>query len=286
MVIRTVNSSNASIDTTFYGNGLTNFPGNITTSGNVSASYFIGNGSSLTSLTGANVTGQVSYAAVANSVAVANVSGIGNIATINLDGSATNVLYGNGVFAGISVSAGSYISNGNSNVNIATANGNVTLTAVGNTTMTVTGTGANITGTLNATGNANVANIGANNAVITTGNITSASIGNLVLTKYNETVIAGGNTGAATLTPNVAAGTIYNYTLTGNITISALSNAVAGSGATLILTQDATGNRLLTSTMKFLGGTKTLSTAANAIDIMSVFYDGTTYYASLGKGFA
>jgi hypothetical protein len=38
--------------------------------------------------------------------------------------------------------------------------------------------------------------------------------------------------------------------------------------------------------MKFLGGTKTLSTAASAIDIMSVFYDGTTYYASLGKGFA
>jgi hypothetical protein len=38
--------------------------------------------------------------------------------------------------------------------------------------------------------------------------------------------------------------------------------------------------------MKFLGGVKTLSTAAGAIDIMSVFYDGSTYYASLGKGFA
>jgi hypothetical protein len=47
----------------------------------------------------------------------------------------------------------SSIANGNSNVSIASSNGNVTIAAVGNTTMTVTGTGANITGTLNATGN-------------------------------------------------------------------------------------------------------------------------------------
>jgi hypothetical protein len=74
--------------------------------------------------------------------------------------------------------------------------------------------------------------------------------------------------------------------LTGNITINALGNAVAGSSAVLILTQDATGNRLLSSTMKFAGNSKTLSTAASSIDIMSVFYDGTTYYATLSKGYA
>jgi hypothetical protein len=63
---------------------------------------------SANTVAGANVTGYVPNAAhatvsdtanVANLVAVANVSGIGNIATINLDGSASNVLYGNGVFA-------------------------------------------------------------------------------------------------------------------------------------------------------------------------------------------
>jgi hypothetical protein len=73
--------------------------------------------------------------------------------------------------------------------------------------------------------------------------------------------------------------------LTGNITLSALSNAVAGTSMTIILTQDGTGNRLLTSTMKFAGNSKTLSTAANTIDIMGVFYDGSTYYASLTKGY-
>ena len=64
------------------------------------------------------------------------------------------------------------------------------------------------------------------------------------------------------------------------------SNAVAGTSATVIITQDATGSRLLTSTMKFAGASKTLSTAAASIDIIGVFYDGTTYYASLTKGYA
>ena len=54
---------------------------------------------------GANVSGEVTFAATANAVAYANVSGtptLGNISTINIDGSAANVLYGNGVFAAAS----------------------------------------------------------------------------------------------------------------------------------------------------------------------------------------
>ena len=106
-----------------------------------------------------------------------------------------------------------------------------------------------------------------------------------MFTKYNETVISGGSV-SGSLTPNAAAGTIYNYTLTGNITLSSLTNSVAGTSMVIILTQDGTGGHTLTSTMKFAGGSKTLSTAASAIDIMSVFYDGSTYYAVLSKGYA
>ena len=62
-----------------------------------------GNGAQLTAITGANVTGQVSYAAVANSVSVGNVSGIGNIATINLNGNSQQWLAGNGVWANIAI---------------------------------------------------------------------------------------------------------------------------------------------------------------------------------------
>ena len=57
---------------------------------------------SANSVAGANVSGEVTFAATANAVAYANVSGtptLGNIATINIDGDAANVLYGNGAFA-------------------------------------------------------------------------------------------------------------------------------------------------------------------------------------------
>jgi len=99
----------------------------ISTTGNVTATRFIGSGANLTALTGANVTGQVPFAAVANSVALANVTGAGNIASLNITANAAQVLYGNGVFAA------SY------------ANSNVTahLAAFGSNTITTTG---NITG--------------------------------------------------------------------------------------------------------------------------------------------
>lgn len=87
----------------------------ITTTGNVSVGYIIGNGQALTGLTGANVSGFVPNANVANTayaVAAANVSGLGNIATINLTASTSNVLYGNGVFAPVTSSAGTRLVNG------------------------------------------------------------------------------------------------------------------------------------------------------------------------------
>ena len=65
----------------------------------VTSNYFSGNGAFLTAIAGANVSGEVSYAATANAVALANVSGAGNIASIDLTGSDSNVLYGNGTFA-------------------------------------------------------------------------------------------------------------------------------------------------------------------------------------------
>ena len=105
------------------------------------------------SVAGANVSGAVAYATTANAVAIANVSGIGNIATVNLTGSSSTVLYGNGVFAAPTSGTSANIANGNSNVNIATANGNVTISAVGNNVVAITGTGANITGTANISGN-------------------------------------------------------------------------------------------------------------------------------------
>ena len=101
-----------------------------------------------------------------------------------------------------------------------------------------------------------------------------------------ETQYSWGSVGAGTYSPDVSSGTIQTMTLTGNVTINALTNATTGSSVNLILTQDGTGNKTLTSSMKFAGASKTLSTAASAIDVITIYYDGTNYLASLVKGYA
>jgi hypothetical protein len=109
------------------------------------------------------------------------------------------------------------------------------------------------------------------------------TVSNINLKDYKETNFALSY--ASTITPDVVNGNVQTVTLTGNVTFNAFANPESGQSITLIVTQDATGSRTLTSTMKFAGGTKTLTTAANSTDIISVFYDGTTYWASLGTDF-
>jgi hypothetical protein len=142
------------------------------------------------------------------------------------------------------------------------------------------GTVTNLTGTASININGTV---GATTAAAGTFT-TLTSTGRTVLKDLTETVATV--TYASTITPDVANGTVQKVTLTGNVTFSAFANPVAGQSLTLFVTQDATGSRTLTSTMKFSGASKTLSTAASSVDIITVFYDGTNYYASLAKGFA
>lgn len=134
------------------------------------------------------------------------------------------------------------------------------------------------------TGGAIVLGSAANSNITITPNGTGKTvITNLVAT---ETIVANGATGAATLTPNAALGAVQSYTVTGNITLNAFGTPLAGQSVTLILTQGGSGSYVLTSTMKFAGASKTLSTAVGAVDIVTVYYDGTNYWASLSKGFA
>jgi hypothetical protein len=104
------------------------------------------------------------------------------------------------------------------------------------------------------------------------------------ITAYNEG-IPYSLTYSSTITPDCANGNNQKITLTDNVIFSAFANPVAGQSLTLFVTQDSTGSRTLTSTMKFAGGSNTLSTTANATDILVVFYDGSTYWASLSKDF-
>lgn len=124
-------------------------------------------------------------------------------------------------------------------------------------------------------------------------NTTIQSNGNLVITgntslgPIKETQFSQGNQ-TGTVTVNYFNGTVQTATLTGNITINTnnVTNMPVGGTVTLILTQDGTGSRLLTSNIKFAGGSKTLSTAAGAIDTVSIYNDGTNLLAALVKGYA
>jgi hypothetical protein len=100
---------------------------------------------------------------------------------------------------------------------------------------------------------------------------------------YKEDVYSLGTT-SGTITPDVANGNVQTITLSGNLTFSAFANAEAGQSMTLIIDTNGT-DRTLTSTMLFAGGTKTLS-ITDTTDIMTVFYDGTTYYATLATNFS
>lgn len=78
-----------------------------------------------------------------------------------------------------------------------------------------------------------------------------------------------------------------SVTLGGNRTLS-ITGAVNGSSGVLIVKQDATGGRTLTLPAGSIreGGALTLSTAANAVDVLAWEYDGTNYLWTLGKAFA
>jgi hypothetical protein len=139
----------------------------------------------------------------------------------------------------------SSIANGNSNVSIATANGNVVINAVGNTTMTVTGTGANVTGTLNVTGNI-------------TGNTNGFAIGYL-----NIPQVSASNTTLA-LTD---AGKHYYSTTAGNFTLTIPNNATTSfaTGTAISIVVQAAGNILAnadTGVTLYMAGN---STAANRV---------------------
>lgn len=119
---------------------------------------------------------------------------------------------------------------------------------------------------------------------------TNLTNGAVTVKDVRDTVYAiasGSGTSAGTITPDCANGNLQTVTLTGSITLNAFANPVSGQSMTIIITQPSSGGPYtLTSSMKFANANKTLSTAANAVDIVTVSYIGSTYYASLITGFA
>jgi hypothetical protein len=89
-------------------------------------------------------------------------------------------------------------------------------------------------------------------------------------------------TDAATIATDLSLGNQFQVTLGGNRTLGAPTNVVAGQSGVIRVVQDGTGSRTLAynSVFKFPGGTApTLTTTANAVDLLAYHVESTTRIA-------
>ena len=212
------------------GTGTVQISSAVTANGNITANFYIGNGSLLTGVAASNA---VSAGTVTDN-AQPNITSVGTLISLNVSG---NITAGNILGT---------LANGNSNVNIPNANGNINLTAVGNTTMVITGTGVNVSGTLTATGNLTLVDSNVTGANVVSANTVSA---NLLATTSNVT----GNSITNNLTVNLAlSGNTANFTgniitLNANLGNAASANYFIGNGS--LLTGVAASNAVSAGTV-------------------------------------
>jgi len=84
-------------------------------------------------------------------------------------------------------------------------------------------------------------------------------------------------TDGATITPDFALANNFSVTLGGSRTLANPTNLTVGQSGVIKVTQDGTGSRTLAygSNWDFAGGTApTLTTTANAVDILAYYVDG------------
>ena len=240
---------------------------NLAASGNldVTGNANVGNLTSTAAIKGvtANITGAANVGStldVVGNITAGNVSGTllgGTLTTVNQPNiTSVGTLTSLAVTNDLSITTGNlsvagYMSapsfqNGNSNVSI-TANSNVSVFVAGNTTARAvfTSTGANIAGTANVTGNANVGNLGTATAIITTGNITTINSGLVQNSTSNVTIASAGNVstfiGGNATAQLIVTATGANIAGTANIATANITTINSG------LLQNSTSNVTVTS---------------------------------------
>lgn len=103
-------------------------------------------------------------------------------------------------------------------------------------------------------------------------------IQNPTLEDYKETIYALGSTDTPTIT--VSNGNVQSVTITSGLSLPAFSDAAAGQSVTLLVT--GSGSASGTGAYKFSNaGAKTLT----SYSVVSIFYDGTTYWTSIATDF-
>jgi hypothetical protein len=273
----------------------------------VVANFFSGDGGLLSNITGSNIVGNVTSAITANfanfagnvtistqpnitSVGtltvldVAGLSNLGPISNVTITGGSNNYFLktdGSGGLSWASVPTGTGISNGTSNIEIYTVNGNINMSVNGNANiLTVTDIGANINGVLNVTGNIISTNANLGNAVHASYFIGSAANLFDIPASNISGQVANANIASTVYTnaqPNITSvGTLTSLAVTGNITggNADLGNAVTanfflGNGSLLTgiataTTAAAVANGTSNVNIPFVNGNINLSASGNA----------------------
>ena len=200
--------------------------------GNVRANFFIGNGSALTDIAGANVTsavGLATYATTANSVAGANVSGTVSSATY---AATANAVAGANVTGAVSLATYATTANAVAGANVSgqVANALISGTVYTNAQPNITSTGT--LSSLAVTGNISAGNASLGNAATASYFIGDGSL----LTNLPSSGAAASATVTANAQPNITStGTLVNLAVSGNVTFTG-ANVSLGSTSNLHIT--------------------------------------------------
>jgi hypothetical protein len=256
--------------------------GNITSSGNISGNYFIGNGSQLTGVISSygnsnvaaylpNYTGNISAGNIAvaqdmtvvGSLTAGTIQGtfVGNISgNLVVPGSNTWVIYNNAGSAGAE-SSFRY----DSAIDTVIVTGTANIVAINSTDITATG---NITGNLTTAAQPNITSVGTLGSLNVTGNITGGNVsgagaGLSALTGANVTGTVA-NATSATTAGTVTTAAQPNITSVGTLTSITSSGNIAG--ANVSATGNVTGSYILgnASGLTSLTGANVTGTVANA----------------------
>jgi len=187
----------------------------------------------------------------------------------------------------------------NSGETVKIAGGTNITTAVSGDTLTVTG--PDLSNYLQNTGTQTIDNLSFNDNIISTSSnadliLDPGGTGQVISNsafKFNAGYIEAINslTSSSTITVDFSTASVHTVTLAEN-TEFVVTNLPTGGTGTIIITQDGGGTNTGSfgtdgsTAVKFAGGTPTLSTAGGAIDVVTIFNDGTNYLGNIAKAYA
>jgi hypothetical protein len=222
-----------------------------------------------------------------------------------------NITFSGSITSAGTISANGFTGNGSGLTNITIADASLTIAKTNGlqtaldlkanlASPTFTGTPALPTGTTGVTQTASDNSIklattafvttAVNTTVKTTGDQTIAgkkTFSNDIKAKRYELTAPSAITAASNTTLDLSSGNVLTVNLGANISTLTITNAVVGTYL-IKFVQDATGSRTVTfpTAWKWAGGTApTITATANKIDIVTLIYDGTTYYAAISQNF-